>query len=689
MLTAEAVAEFMGTRSALRPKTQEEYRRHLALFERAFKTLPETAPPVQSWLNSFKLAPETVHTRFVIIKALYRHIHLWHPEVPDPMLLVRPPRVPPDVLQVDAGAMDPNPYQPETRREVPEDIAEQYGRSILQHGLIQSPVLRAVDDHYQVADGWLRRAGIVWLAANDLRKDTLIPVVVRELTDQQMADMVMEANTVRLDLNPVELANLYRRYLEDFAVTQTDLAKSHNCSQGEIANTVRLLELPVEAQQAIISHEITATHARQLLRMNRWPDIQAEMLARCVRQRISADALGTEIATWRWHNSRAIATAKGQNDLMPHFNRKACEACDWREVFGNPWRGDLEKHARCLNLTCYDEKDATALKAADEKRIAKAAAGGAEDKVYTDKELPYGKYEDLVDGMGRAARLDKPEECTSCQKRGKRRLYDDKLRDVCLDPTCFRRKKTARSRADNRRKKGVDKDLTARIGLMVDKAYNHEVVVLQEAAIRLTRDLRAPALADLAAQVEELPKHDNGRVQRDHVAKYIRGLNKRAVLQIMAATIFAISRRADFSDAGHSTRIPEDTKYLAAVLDGKVEDHQSEVRTWQVEYCRGCSWADQDKIGQDLDRADSACGCPHHQESSIGDDGTCRDRHKKEEKVERRPDGTPAIPSTSAGVSAEEEVPVAAQEEKVERRPDGTPAIPSRSAAAQEETQEN
>lgn len=95
MLTSEAVAEFMASRSGLRPRTQGEYRRHLALFDRAFPVLPETAPPVQSWINSFKnLTPETVHNRFVIIRAFYRQLHLLHPDVPDPVPLVRGPRVP-------------------------------------------------------------------------------------------------------------------------------------------------------------------------------------------------------------------------------------------------------------------------------------------------------------------------------------------------------------------------------------------------------------------------------------------------------------------------------------------------------------------------------------------------------------------------------------------------------------------
>jgi len=100
MLTQQAIDEFMVSRGGLRPKSQKEYRKHLALFERCFPDLPETPLPIQSWLNSLKrqrgkqdqeLAPETIHGRFRTIRAFYRQIHRWHPEVTNPMPLVRAP----------------------------------------------------------------------------------------------------------------------------------------------------------------------------------------------------------------------------------------------------------------------------------------------------------------------------------------------------------------------------------------------------------------------------------------------------------------------------------------------------------------------------------------------------------------------------------------------------------------------
>jgi len=101
VLTEQAIHEFMLSRGGLRPKTQRDYQKHLALFQQSFRgDLPETPQPIQAWLNSLQrergdqaLTPETIHARFRTIRAMYRQICRWHTEIPNPMPLVRPPRL--------------------------------------------------------------------------------------------------------------------------------------------------------------------------------------------------------------------------------------------------------------------------------------------------------------------------------------------------------------------------------------------------------------------------------------------------------------------------------------------------------------------------------------------------------------------------------------------------------------------
>ncbi|HEY56516.1 MAG TPA: ParB/RepB/Spo0J family partition protein, partial [Dehalococcoidia bacterium] len=177
-------------------------------------------------------------------------------------------------ILLDIYSLLPNPYQPESRVAVSMEVGAQFGNSIKEHGLIQPIIVRLKDGEYEVGDGWLRVCGYRWLDGND-GSWSEIPGIVRDLTDQQMADLVMEANTIRKDLNPIELAGFYKRYLEDFGITQAELARRHHCSQGEIANTVRLLELPDDVRQKVISQEISEAGGRQLLRLNTRPELQA------------------------------------------------------------------------------------------------------------------------------------------------------------------------------------------------------------------------------------------------------------------------------------------------------------------------------------------------------------------------------------------------------------------------------
>jgi len=172
------------------------------------------------------------------------------------------------ISKVSINGILPNPWQPQSRINIDMLTAKRFADSIKEHGLLQIPVCRKnKDGRLEMGDGWLRLAGYRWLANNRVPGYDMMDVIVKDLTDKQMADLVMEANNVRQDLNPVELAEFYRKYLDSFEITQEELGKLHNVSQGEISNTLRLLDLPVEVQRRVISQEISPTHGRILLQL--------------------------------------------------------------------------------------------------------------------------------------------------------------------------------------------------------------------------------------------------------------------------------------------------------------------------------------------------------------------------------------------------------------------------------------
>ena len=103
-----------------------------------------------------------------------------------------------------------------------------------------------------------------WRAAQLAGLET-VPVAVREASQQQFMEWALVENVQRDDLNPLEEAAAYQALLEEFGLTQVDVAERVGKSRSAIANTVRLLALPPVAQQAIIDGQITAGHARALL----------------------------------------------------------------------------------------------------------------------------------------------------------------------------------------------------------------------------------------------------------------------------------------------------------------------------------------------------------------------------------------------------------------------------------------
>lgn len=172
-------------------------------------------------------------------------------------------------LKVSIYNLKPNPYQPEARLTFPEDDVKDMAGSLLIHGQL-SPLIVREDGHkgeYQVADGWLRRAGALWNCSHEHGKFEEVTVIVRELTDQQMADYVIEANSVRVDLSPIDKALSYKRYMAEFHFTQVQIAERHHCTQAEISNTLRLLELPADVKHRLITQEISETHCRVLLQV--------------------------------------------------------------------------------------------------------------------------------------------------------------------------------------------------------------------------------------------------------------------------------------------------------------------------------------------------------------------------------------------------------------------------------------
>jgi ParB family transcriptional regulator, chromosome partitioning protein len=150
-----------------------------------------------------------------------------------------------------------NPYQPRTEFDEA-DIADLCD-SIRTHGFLQPVVVRPAEGGYQLIAGERR------LRAAQMAGWERVPVQIRDVTDRQMAELAIVENIQRKDLNAIEKAASFSRYMDEYQCTQEDLAARVNVDRSTIANLVRLLELPFEVKQMVSRGEITAGHARALL----------------------------------------------------------------------------------------------------------------------------------------------------------------------------------------------------------------------------------------------------------------------------------------------------------------------------------------------------------------------------------------------------------------------------------------
>jgi len=180
--------------------------------------------------------------------------------------------------EVAINLIEPNPYQP--RKEFSDEKLTELAESIKTHGIIQPLLVREFNAKYQLIAGErrLRAAKMVGL--------TMVPIVIRELNEQSMMEIALVENLQREDLNPIEEASAYQRLIDEFKLTQDDIAKKVGKSRPAITNTLRLLNLPQEVQVELANGTLTMGHARALLSLKTseaqkqaWKQIQEQSLS--------------------------------------------------------------------------------------------------------------------------------------------------------------------------------------------------------------------------------------------------------------------------------------------------------------------------------------------------------------------------------------------------------------------------
>lgn len=186
------------------------------------------------------------------------------------------------IQEINIDEIVVNNKQP--RKDFDEEKLEELAASMEQHGVLQPVILRKVGRGYELVAGERR-----WRAAAKagIKK---IPAVVKELSDGDVLEIALIENLQREDLNPIEEASAYKQLMDEFGLTQEELAKRVGKSRSQIANTLRLLNLEEGILKFILEGKLTAGHARALL------SIEDKKLRYELAKKISADGLSVRQA---------------------------------------------------------------------------------------------------------------------------------------------------------------------------------------------------------------------------------------------------------------------------------------------------------------------------------------------------------------------------------------------------------
>jgi ParB family chromosome partitioning protein len=186
------------------------------------------------------------------------------------------------LIQIDPQKIVANPRQPRTHFD-PDDLAELV-HSVREFGVLQPVVVRTnADGDYELIMGERRTR-----AAREAGLDT-IPVIVRETADEDLLRDALLENLHRSELNALEEASAYQQLLEDFGITQEELATRIGRSRPQISNTIRLLKLPVPVQQRVAAGVLTPGHARAILSLDT-PEAMQRLADKVVNEDLSVRA---------------------------------------------------------------------------------------------------------------------------------------------------------------------------------------------------------------------------------------------------------------------------------------------------------------------------------------------------------------------------------------------------------------
>lgn len=190
------------------------------------------------------------------------------------------------IEQVKINSIKPNKYQPRTV--FSEEKIEELARTIHIHGVIQPIVVRKIGDGYEIIAGERRYRAMKKLGWSE------VPAIIRELDDKETASIALIENLQREELTSIEEAFAYEKLIELHSLTQEALAQRLGKGQSTVANKLRLLKLPEEIKNVILTKELSERHARALIPLKD-KELQLQLCKEVIEQHLNVKQLEMRI----------------------------------------------------------------------------------------------------------------------------------------------------------------------------------------------------------------------------------------------------------------------------------------------------------------------------------------------------------------------------------------------------------
>lgn len=222
--------------------------------------------------------------------------------------------------EIPVGQIIPNPKQP--RQVFDEDELAELVHSIREFGLLQPIVVRDTPEGFELIMGERR-----WRAAAKAGLAT-IPAIVRDTADDTMLRDALLENIHRVQLNPLEEANAYQQLLEEFGVTQNELADRLGRSRPQVTNTLRLLRLPVSVQRRVAAGVLSNGHARALLSLDGDEEAMDHIAQRVIAEGLSVRATEEAVTLYKREGKKDAAPQRQKAPQPQYFTDTAEKLSD-------------------------------------------------------------------------------------------------------------------------------------------------------------------------------------------------------------------------------------------------------------------------------------------------------------------------------------------------------------------------